>query len=320
MAIDFGPDDARGWVAPEEEALIQQMKVGALEMVQRTFTVWFRRVLDYILACGIIIAALHLTAGVVVVSIFGMTMEAQQAISVVSLDPSSVVVSLYALIIEQSPLVPYAIVLGVTAIIIGALASGAAVRLVLWDYGNPGQGTVQESVSWSASNLPRVAGTMVAVGVITGGLNAPLRTLISQIQGLSEVQMMQFLIDNSRLFLLAFVLVIVGIYISIRMLPVVAALIYEDTGIADALKRSYELTSGAFWHTVGSYLALAIAVGIVNYFLSLIVGSLLYAVYMGSVITYAIVTMLTGPVYYVYVGILYRDLRAREEIRQQQFW
>jgi hypothetical protein len=55
-------------------------------------------------------------------------------------------------------------------------------------------------------------------------------------------------------------LIIPGIYASVRLYAAVPAVVVEGAGVGDAIRRSWELTSGRFWHILGVVLLTALLV------------------------------------------------------------
>jgi hypothetical protein len=66
------------------------------------------------------------------------------------------------------------------------------------------------------------------------------------------------------------VLIPLGIYLSTKLLYTVAAAAIEQAGGIDAMKRSWTLTRGAFWRTLGYYLLAALAVNAAGYIVSMV--------------------------------------------------
>lgn len=319
MAVDFGTGDD-GWYGSDDQvAQESRFKAGSFELVSRTFTVWFRRIFDYVLVAGALIAALYASMGVVLITTVGET-AAGDVLDVVTADPSSVVMSLIVLASQGNSLLIHAVVMAVVSIIVGAIAVGAAIRLSLWDYGSPGQGTVQESLEWSASNVGRIVGATLAVGLVTGALVAPMTMWANLITSMDAYEVMIFLQANGNLVIMSFVLVIAAVYIAVRLTPIVAVIAAEDLGIVDALKRSYELTSRQFWHVLISRVLLMLGVGIVAYLMSLLVMAAIPGVPYGNVLAQTIVSLVLAPINYVFIGVLYKDLRAREAEYARQWW
>lgn len=72
------------------------------------------------------------------------------------------------------------------------------------------------------------------------------------------------------LILLAFALVPVAIFLQVKLLYTVPAVAIEERGGMDAMKRSWGLTRGAFWRTLGYYLLVGVAAAAVGYVVSMI--------------------------------------------------
>ena len=72
------------------------------------------------------------------------------------------------------------------------------------------------------------------------------------------------------LFLLVLLLIPIGIFLQVKLLYIVPAVAIEQRGGLDGIKRSWQLTRGAFWRTLGYYLVAGLAVGAVGYLISLV--------------------------------------------------
>lgn len=116
--------------------------------------------------------------------------------------------------------------------------------------------------------------------------------------------------------------VIVG-FIGTRLIYSMIVCILEETGPVESMKRSWQLTSGSFWKTVGRYLLISIlvssAAGIVGAVIttipSVIVSSTQSFGALQVVITFSstLITGLTIPVMLSYLVLMYTDERIRRE-------
>jgi hypothetical protein len=107
-----------------------------------------------------------------------------------------------------------------------------------------------------------------------------------------------------------FILLIVpGIIFWTKLSMAVPALVVEDKRGTAAMSRSWNLTTGQFWHVLVTLLVAGILAGIVNGVIGAIGGSswFLRGVFAG------IATTVTTPFVALVYGLLYVDLRARKE-------
>jgi hypothetical protein len=105
-------------------------------------------------------------------------------------------------------------------------------------------------------------------------------------------------------------LVIPGIYIGVRLCVSVEALVVEGRRGTQAMRRSWELVGGHWWHAFGALLVAALLTGLVNTLITAPFGA---TGWFAQAVLAAIATTITLP-YGVLVGVLlYLDLRARKE-------
>lgn len=118
--------------------------------------------------------------------------------------------------------------------------------------------------------------------------------------------------------LLGFVLLIVpGIIVLVRLAFAPVALVVEGHRGSGALRRSWRLTKGFFWRTLGTLLLSGLIVGIVSGILSIpgemAVQALGPDAWPISAIVTALATVLLTPFGTVVIVLLYFDLRIRKE-------
>ena len=106
------------------------------------------------------------------------------------------------------------------------------------------------------------------------------------------------------------VFVIPGIYIAVRLAVSVEALVVEGRRGTEAMRRSWDLVAGQWWHAFGTLVVTALLVGIVSSVISAPFGA---TNWFGQGLASAVAEVLTMP-YSVLVGVLlYLDLRSRKE-------
>ena len=105
-------------------------------------------------------------------------------------------------------------------------------------------------------------------------------------------------------------LVIPGIYIGVRLVVSIEALVVEGRRGTQAMGRSWELVGGHWWHAFGTLVVAWLLIGVVNSVVTLPFGEAGWVV---QGLVSALATTVTMP-YGVLVGVLlYLDLRARKE-------
>ncbi len=106
------------------------------------------------------------------------------------------------------------------------------------------------------------------------------------------------------------VFIIPGIYIGVRLAVSIQALVVEDKRGTEAMRRSWDLVGGHWWHAAFTLLVAALITGVVN---AVITAPFSVGAWFLQGIAAAIATTVTLP-YGALVGVLlYLDLRARRE-------
>jgi hypothetical protein len=105
-------------------------------------------------------------------------------------------------------------------------------------------------------------------------------------------------------------LVLPGIYIGVRLVVSIEALVVEGRRGTQAMGRSWALVGGHWWHAFGTLVVAWLVIGVVNSVITLPFGDTSWFV---QGLVSAVATTVTMP-YGVLVGVLlYLDLRARKE-------
>ena len=107
------------------------------------------------------------------------------------------------------------------------------------------------------------------------------------------------------------------VFVQIRFLYAYPACTLEGLGPLPALKRSWELTRGVFWRTLGRYLLVSVAIAA----LTSILSSLMRLFFFGapdlslafSAVLSALVSALTMPLLVSFLTLMYTDERMRRE-------
>lgn len=110
--------------------------------------------------------------------------------------------------------------------------------------------------------------------------------------------------------------VIPGLIVAIRLALVTPVLVIEETGIDPALKRSWALTKGHWWHTFKTIIA-GYGVGFVLFMgLAFLVGLLAGALNLPTPVVDLLTSAmfaLFAPLFWIVSTLLYIDLRVRVE-------
>ena len=106
------------------------------------------------------------------------------------------------------------------------------------------------------------------------------------------------------------VFVIPGIYIGVRLAVSIQALVVEGKRGTEAMRRSWDLVGGHWWHAAFTLLVAALITGVVN---AVITAPFSAGAWFIQGVAAAVATIVTMP-YGALVGVLlYLDLRARRE-------
>jgi len=113
-----------------------------------------------------------------------------------------------------------------------------------------------------------------------------------------------------------------GIYLGVRWAMAWNALVIEGLGPIASLRRSWSLTRGSWWHTLGVGIVAAILVGLVAFVVGFIFGAIgAVLIFSGSPVVGTIITNLGSAVGTIFVVpfataisvVLFYELRARSE-------
>ena len=129
-------------------------------------------------------------------------------------------------------------------------------------------------------------------------------------------------------------LLLATLWLGIRLSLATPALVLEDLGVIASLRRSWRLTSGLFWRTLGILLVSSVLIGVVQYVLSfavqmagMLLGLVLASMFSGatseaaagvvmvvvSVAGSLISSIITQPFLAAALALLYTDARIRKE-------
>ena len=104
-------------------------------------------------------------------------------------------------------------------------------------------------------------------------------------------------------------LIIPGIIIAVKLAVSIPSLVIENQRGTKAMGRSWNLTTGHFWHVLGTYILAAIITGVISSILSAIGGSNWFV----RSIFASIAGIITTPFTALVLVLIYLDLRVRKE-------
>ena len=129
-------------------------------------------------------------------------------------------------------------------------------------------------------------------------------------------------------------LLLAALWLGVRLSLAPPALVLEDLGVVASLRRSWALTTGLFWRTLGILLASNLLIGVVQYVLAtalqlagMVLGLALASMFSGatsevaagvvmvvvSVVGSLISSIITQPFLAAVLALLYTDARIRKE-------
>ncbi len=292
-------------------------RVSWTELVTRTFTLWSRKIIPYLM-----IAAIPITINILFQVIVLWLMFDGGALLLLgsfSTDPLTLVLNLFMYTANVSYLL-VAIPFMIVGIVVSAVVSGAVIKLALDNYGAPEMGDARESLSFAMSRIVTIIVVQLISGFIMVAFMVPGLLLL-----LYAALAFDFLMAFYGLLLMIIGLPI-GFYLSVRLSPASAVVIAEDHSAIDTIKRGYALSSGEFWHIFAGTFLLGIVVAIIGGIVGIATtpivllgsGSILTAFLLLSIVS-IISGIVTMPISFVFRAVLYRDLAEREHA-QTNVW
>ena len=293
------------------QPIVQNYALSATQLISKTISLWAGRIAQYILIVGVISAASVAVSILILSTMFGL-------IGSISADPFGYLISFIMDPMSDLPLLAVSVGFALMAFILNAIVNGAAIKFTLDEYGGAG-GDVGASFSHSFSRLVSIIIVQIILGFVISVILTPGTILATRALDMIDItDPFNPIIQPGALEMMmsAMILLLIGgiflIYIQVRFLATYAVVIDTDRSAIDSLKRSWELTSGNFFHVFGSYILLVLAVGvlglIVNVGLTFMFLPLSYSLVIESLVNALLFSSLT----YIFTAVLYRDLASRK--------
>ncbi len=314
MALESSPG------ARPVDKVPREYRLSALGLVSRTLSLYGRRILEYILLIGLLGIMYTLLSYAVLWIIFPS--QALDLIDLVATDPLSVVLNLLLFAVAPEESAAILLILMVAGMIILAASAGAAIRLTLSDYADPGSSSVSGSLSYSISRIAPLIGVQLVVGLISLAIFLPGILFAFGILFLVLIGQ-QVSIELLLLAVIALIgSLIVVVYVNVRLSPALAVCVAENNGTVDSVKRAWGLTGGNFWHIVGARLLLGLLIGMLGAVIAFFFNETGVLGEWSSITSSLVVALFFNPIDYVFQAVLYRDLEAREstELERTQDW
>ncbi|MFC2557769.1 MAG: hypothetical protein ACFNXV_07780, partial [Pauljensenia sp.] len=208
-----------------------------------------------------------------------------------------------------------------TTILVGVLAAAVSQLMI----GN--KLTVGQAWSMTMPRLGSLLGTLFLTGlIVTAPILLWLIATIGIIYSLSASDSLAPALGGMALLFLPVFALIVFLNIKLQFAPICAVL--EEAGPVTSLKRSWALTDGAFWSTLGRMVLISMVTGAIGGLIGLVIGAitvvLAFTTTGGGVgssplvlaISSALTILAAGmatPITSTYETLIYADLRIRKE-------
>ncbi len=317
--VEIGNDSGQ---APEER-FERDYSVGVAGLVSRTFSLWKRRLGSYVLIVGVLSALMAAVSLVVLFAFYGYA--AFDLVGLVFSDPLGLILQLYNYTgLGDILLLGILMVLSIVTMLVAAIVGGGAIKFALQDYGNPGTGDVNSALSYGASRAVTLIvaqllqGLIIAIPILPGlVILVPVVMSIDPL-GPIDTSVVMAVFTGGIVFLVGG---LITLYLLVRLMPTIAVVVAEEERSAlGAVRRAYQITGGAFWHTLGGVIIFGIAVFLVTFVLSLIAIALGLITPALGILGSLFVSLLTSPLYYIFQAVLYRDLESQAKQESADWW
>jgi hypothetical protein len=286
--------------------------VSALDLVTRTFKLWFRKLPSYILIVGLLGVAFNLLHLAVFYALYGSL-----AFDLLAYVGPDIITTLLRFATSETVIgiefIILAIVLTVVGMVVNAVIAGGGIKFALDDYGFH-QADVETSLSFAFSRLSTMIVVQFLLASIVTVALAPSTFIMADALATYDLNRMM------TGFFFYSIGAIVALYFVIRLSPTSAVVVAEDLGAIDSMKRAWKLTTGNFWHIFGGQILLGIALFVIGLVLGTLVSLAFYDVTLVLYISAFIILLLFGAIAYVFSVVLYRDLESRSRVVSQEYW
>lgn len=288
------------------------------ELVSRTFTLWTRKLIQYIMIAGIPVIIYAVLEFLVLYAFMGS--YATDYIGTISADPLSLILNLF-LLTGDFTFIMIMVSLMLVSVIISSFVAGATYKFAFDNYGSPDSGNVRDSFSFAIERLvPLILMQLIVSGIIIAIM---LPGLILTLSSMLTYDLVGIMLGFGVLM----ISMLITLYVIVRLSVAVVLVITEDNSVIDSLKRAFAMTSGQFWHIFAGQMLMGIAVGLLGMVLivialplTMIFGSAVIGVLIVAVIIGIISQLFFSPLSYIFGIVLYRDLESRTSTTVQEWW
>jgi hypothetical protein len=280
--------------------------ISATGVVSRTFSLWLRKLVQYIIIIGITGAVLALVSFVVLFTMFA-------TVGTIGPNPISYILNLFSLTTAPvTMLVAFSVVFASIGFVIDAILSGAATKFALDDYTGKHVAKVGASFSFATKKTLNIMVYRIITTVLVTGALTPAFVLLTQAMSLIDINNPVFTPDLLEAMGLGLVYFLIGgifaLYIFIRFAPTVAIIVDTDLSAIDSMKKSWEITSGNVLHAFGSI----ILMGLIVVVMQILVSMALFFIPYDLVIQAIIIALLFNVLRLIFNVVLYEDLISRK--------
>ncbi|MHA3963589.1 MAG: hypothetical protein AM325_008605 [Candidatus Thorarchaeota archaeon SMTZ1-45] len=299
-------------IAPSQ-SIAHDYAGSASELVTRTISLWYRNLIQYIIIVGIIGATLVGGSFLLLSVMFDL-------FGTLSTDPISYMISLFLDPISDFTLVTVSMGFAIFAFVLNAIIAGAAIKFTLDEYGEK-RGDIGTSFSHSIGRVLNVIVVQLILSAFIAIVLTPFTILAFralEMIDLSDPLNPIIPPQSIELLMSALGILIIGgiflIYLQVRFTPTLAIVIDSDLSAFDSLKRSWELTSGNFFHVFGGLILLILATFVLGLIVSVVLAFTFLPESYTALIQSLISALLFGSLNYIFATVLYRDLDSRKGI------
>lgn len=287
-------------------------------LVSRTFTLWTRKLIQYIMIAGLPVIIFAVLEFLVLYAFLGSF--ASIYIGTISSNPLSFILNLF-LLTGDLTIMMIIISLTFASVIISSFVAGATYKFAFDNYGSPDGGDVRESFSFTIGKLvPLILMQLIVSGIIMAIM---LPGLILMMGSIIAFDLAAIVLG----FGVMMISLLISLYVTVRLSVAVVLVITEDNSVIDSLKRAFAMTSGQFWHIFAGQILMGIVVLLLGMVLiviaiplALVFGSATIGVLVVAVFIGIISQLFFSPMSYIFGIVLYRDLQSRTSTTVQEWW
>ncbi|MHA1637825.1 MAG: hypothetical protein ACTSUO_08795 [Candidatus Thorarchaeota archaeon] len=282
----------------------QAFTVSVTELVTRTFTIWTRKIISYVVIGGMLFSFL-----IAIAIAIGYFVPIEYFVTDLSNFFFGITAFLYGYTVaDVTTFFSVSIIVIIITLVLTAIATGAIIKFALDDYGYK-RADVGTSMSAAMSSFVTLFMVITLSQLLMAIFSGPM-SFFSEV-AISSMDLTTFVIGDefaANMMILMAAMMVVVFYITIRITPASAVIMAEDVSVVDAFKRSFELTKGNFFHTFIGIILIGIVVTVLDLIIYMFIGD-----FFGSIVNMLVLSSIT----YVFHAVLYQDLNSRSATTKQ---